>query len=93
MRELIKNIKNIGINGYVYSPKLISCKRSKCLIKIHTQKDIKNKKQSNKRTNHFENDLGAYLPLNIANASCFIILFILLILPILNILFVFFLAD
>ena len=30
---------------------------------------MKNKAQSNRSTNHFENDFGAYLPLNNANAS------------------------
>lgn len=37
---------------------------------------MKNKKQSNRSTNHFENDCGAYLPLNRANANFFTNLFI-----------------
>lgn len=33
---------------------------------------MKNRKQSNNNTSHFENDFGAYLPLNKAIANCFI---------------------
>ena len=37
----------------------------------YIRNDIKNKKQSNNKTTHFENEREAYLPLNNANAKFF----------------------
>ena len=45
-------------------------------ISTYIQYDMKKRQQSNSKTSHFENDLGAYLPLNIAIAIFFSNLFI-----------------
>ena len=58
----------------------------------YIQKDIKNIKLSNKSTNHFENDLDAYLPLNNVSAI-FFISFLILLLPIFYMLFIFFFTN